>query len=170
MNTPNTSSPSGSGEAQAGEWQTGSSPGGKGCGSLPGWVKEAIDNIVGVPAKLDWKVELARLFRRIADSRLSYERPNRRQSYRKDIIVPSRKHRRKGKVGLIVDTSGSMDKAKMNISFTEMEKIVGLFPECEIDMMQCDTRLVEGQIRTFTRKDFPRCACRTSGTAEAALS
>jgi predicted metal-dependent peptidase len=43
----------------------------------------------------------------------------------------------------------------MNQSFIEIEKIIRYFPDAEIDMMQCDTRMVEGSTRTFNRHSFP---------------
>src|SRR4028118_1142425 len=41
------------------------------------------------------------------------------------------------------------------LPISEMEKIFQLFPAAELDLLQCDTRLYDDHIKTYSRADFP---------------
>lgn len=126
----------------------------KQCGNLPGWI-ETITNVMwDNPSKVNWKDELRRFLNRASRTRYTYARPNRRSSYRRDVIFPTRKSKDSTKGVVLVDTSGSMADAECNAALREIEAMMQVFENCEVVLRQCDTRLISDQ-QTFHRWDFP---------------
>lgn len=123
-------------------------------GNLPGWIETISNVLFDRPSKVNWKDELRRFLSRTSRTRFSYTRPNRRSSYRKDIILPTRRSKDSTKGVVLVDTSGSMADAECNAALHEIEAMMQAFENCEVVLRQCDTRLISDQ-QTFHRWDFP---------------
>ncbi len=123
-------------------------------GKLPGWLYEKASELIG-KSKINPRLLLKRFMTEFASDGFSYERPNRRSCWRRDVILPARKSRDSGKGCVIVDTSGSMSESDCNAALREIENVLRGFPQAEVTMLQCDTRNIEEAERTFTRFDFP---------------
>jgi predicted metal-dependent peptidase len=121
-------------------------------GNLPGWAKE-MKAAVSAKNAVRWYHHLKNLMQELGDNGQSYCRPNRKTAWM-DIIMPTSLDNSNGRGVILVDTSGSMDAGQMNSALARIGEILQDFPDAEVDMLQCDTRLV-GRERTFTAADFP---------------
>lgn len=126
-------------------------------GNLPGWIEEiANEMFVSTKSKQDWRAILRRWANVIVPmGGQSFARPNRRSSWRRDVIIPAKRSRQASKGGLLLDTSGSMSDQQLKLVFPEIEAILLSAQRCEVVMYQADTRLIEESKRTFQRYDFP---------------
>jgi len=102
----------------------------------------------------DWKTLLAHFLTRYVQGGTTYSRPNRRQAWRSDVIVPANRYRNAGRGFLIVDTSGSMSLEQRLSALGELEKILQCYPKTQVDLLQCDQEIC-GEIRHFSVWDFP---------------
>jgi predicted metal-dependent peptidase len=126
----------------------------RGCGNDPGWMEELAKEIYGDSSKIDWKHLLRRFLTKYTRVRYSYHKPNRRSSYRKDVIMPARLTRESSDGCILVDTSGSMSTQEMNRAITEAEKILMAYPGSVVTLRQADTQLQKTE-KIFHRWDFP---------------
>ena len=124
-------------------------------GSLPGWAKELGTQQYESKSEVDWKSLLRRFLTQVSQAHYSYMRPNRKHSYRRDIILPTKRSKDAAPGCILVDTSGSMDQKQMNKALSEIESILSVYQTCQITMKQADTRLIEDATREFSRWDFP---------------
>lgn len=123
-------------------------------GNLPGWVEQKAGAMLSAARKINWKDELRRWMQETSKAQLSFNRPNRRSAWRTDVILPTHHSRDNGKGCVLVDTSGSMSEADMNIALDEISKILSAFADAEVTMLQCDTRLIDRE-QKFRKTDFP---------------
>lgn len=126
----------------------------KGCGKEPGFIDEVAKTLYDHDSTIDWKHLLRRFLHKNMKIRYSYQRPNRRSSWRKDIALPARFSKEATEGIFLVDTSGSMAVDEMNRALREMEKVLVAYPGSKITMRQADTQLQKTEY-TFTRWDFP---------------
>ena len=104
-------------------------------------------------SKIDWRLLLRQFLTRYTRTGSTYQRPNRRFCST-PYVLPANYSRSVGKGLALTDTSGSMISGECNVSLTETCKVMSLFQDAEIDLIQCDARMV-GDVRTFKRQDFP---------------
>jgi len=126
----------------------------KECGSAPGWAKEYVA-LSDEPVQVDWRAELRQFVTQVSRSRYSYARPARRHHHNTSVILPARRSREAGHGALIVDTSGSMSADDLSVALRELEAIFACYPEAKITLIQCDTRMIDESVKTYTRSDFP---------------
>lgn len=125
-------------------------------GNLPGWVEELGNQIYGQKSTQNWRAHLRRFMTRVVShGGQTYDKPNRRQSYRRDIVVPANRSRQASSGCILVDTSGSMSADQCNQALAEIEGILTYFPRCDVDLIMADTRLIDKSKKTFHRSDFP---------------
>jgi predicted metal-dependent peptidase len=122
-------------------------------GKVPGWAKE-LQGKIQKKNTVKWYQRLKNMMQSLADNGSSFERPNRKTSWMSDCILPSNIDRNCGRGLILTDTSGSMSLSMMDSTLARIEEILREFPNVEVDMLQCDTRLVDRE-RTFTAADFP---------------
>jgi predicted metal-dependent peptidase len=144
-------------EAAQKEWE-GQVAGGimtaRGQGHSPGFIEEIAKEIMVERSTIDWKHLLRRFLTKYTHVRYSYHKPNRRSSYRKDLIMPARLTRESSDGCILVDTSGSMSISEMNKALTEAEKILVAYPGSRVTLRQADTQLQKSE-KIFQRWDFP---------------
>ena len=129
-------------------------PGGLKPGNTPGFIKEIVEKLIPTESGIDWKHLLRRFHHKNTRVRFSYARPNRRSSYRTDMMLPSRFARESSEGVFLVDTSGSMSLEEMNKALRETEKVLVAFPNSKVTLRQADTMLQKTE-QIFTRWDFP---------------
>lgn len=93
------------------------------------------------PSKLSYRSILRRFCLAHAKHGYTYQRPNRRSAWRRDIILPARRNKGLDKIVLAVDTSGSMTPKMINRAVDEIRAIVTAFPEVKVTMIECDTAI-----------------------------
>lgn len=126
----------------------------KACGDLPGWMRELAENLYGKKSKVDWRQVLRRFLTKYAPTRYSFNKPNRKTAWRRDLIQPGRHSREASPGAVLVDVSGSMHQIEMNLGISEIENVLKVYQRCEVDLWMADTRMV-GEKRNFKRWDFP---------------
>ena len=112
-----------------------------GAGDAPGEIVELVKAALK-PSKLNYKTMLRRFCLSMTSKGFTYSRPNRRSSWRKDVIIPARKSRGVGHIVFAVDTSGSMQGEDINRALDEIEGIFKAWPETKITMIEADERIV----------------------------
>lgn len=132
----------------------------KGCGNEPGFIREMMAEFLALPSEIDWKALLRRFMAQSPTRLPTYKRPDRRvaavtRTIGRQVFMPGSKPEDGGRVLLVVDTSGSMSVPEMNVALRELEAIVRVKEGIVIDMVQCDTRLINEATKTFTKADFP---------------
>jgi predicted metal-dependent peptidase len=123
-------------------------------GNLPGYIEQISSNLFASKKTIGWKELLRRFMQEVSKAQLSFARPNRRSAWRSDVILPTRHSRDSGKGCVLVDTSGSMSEDACNSALGEIEEILSAFQDASVTLLQCDTRLIEGE-RKFSKQDFP---------------
>tara|TARA_R100000152_G_C6781285_1_gene215473 strand:- start:2745 stop:4208 length:1464 start_codon:yes stop_codon:yes gene_type:complete len=103
----------------------------------------------------NWKQQLDDFVTKRSIGGYTYKRFSRRHGYRQDVLLPSNKTRNSTRGVMILDTSGSMGRDEMDESVRVIDKICRAFRKAEVTLIQCDTRVLEGQIKTFRLSDFP---------------
>jgi predicted metal-dependent peptidase len=136
------------------EAEKGQQPGGLKAGDMPGFIKEVVKEIVQKDKGPDWTHILRRFHHKNTKVKFSYARPNRRSSYRNDMMLPARFARESSEGLFLVDTSGSMSVEEMNRAMRESEKVLVAYPNSKITLRQADTQLQKTE-QHFTRWDFP---------------
>jgi predicted metal-dependent peptidase len=126
----------------------------RGCGNSPGFIEEVAKEFMVENSAIDWKNLLRRFLTKYSHTRYSYHKPNRRSSYRKDVIMPARLTREASDGCILVDTSGSMSVGEMNRALKEAEKILIAYPGSRVTLRQADTQLQKSE-KIFQRWDFP---------------
>lgn len=124
-------------------------------GNMPGFLKEIVEKMYGEKSSTDWKSKLRRFATKWATARFTFNKPNRRHSWRKDLIMPARKSRDASPGLFFCDTSGSVDQDQLNAFMRELEGAFKAYPEVEITMVQCDTEIKENGVKVFTKHNFP---------------
>ena len=120
-------------------------------GNAPGFIKQLAEQLLGGKSKVNWKAELRRFMTKYAPIRWSYVKPNRRFSWRKDIVMPARKSRTAAPGAVYEDTSGSMDEDQHNRGLNELRGILEAYQYCEVDHVQGDTEIYWDQIKKYDR-------------------
>jgi len=138
-----------------GEWQdvvAESMALGQMCGDCPGWFKALGEKLLG-KSEIPWTQVLRQFLTKVVPKGASFSRPNRRSSWRRDVILPCRRSKGGSDGLLIADVSGSLFDRINQAVLPEIEKILISMPKTTVVMMQTDTE-VKAEKR-FTRSDFP---------------
>ena len=125
------------------------------CGNTPAWLAQQMEKMFGHKPEHDAKNLLKRFMTLAYRARYTFDRPNRRSAYRRDVVMPAKHSRGGGKGLVIVDTSGSMSTQECETAFSWIEDVVREFPGAKIVLAQCDTRLIPESVQEFDRYDFP---------------
>ncbi len=120
-------------------------------GNAPGFLKELAEELLGGKSKVNWKAELRRFLTKYAPTRYSYAKPNRRFSWRKDVVMPARKSRTAAPGVVYMDTSGSMDVDQFNRGLLELRGILEAYEHCEVTLVQGDTQIYWEKTKIFDR-------------------
>ena len=104
-------------------------------------------------AAVNWRRELEKFLRTQHAAGWKYVRPSRRHGHRTDIILPARRGRCKTKGLFITDTSGSMGDEDCNKAMLHLGKVLAMFPQSTVTMLQCDTAVRCS--REYRSSDFP---------------
>lgn len=120
-------------------------------GNAPGFIKELAEQLLGSKSRVNWKAELRRFLTKYAPTRYSYAKPNRRSSWRKDVILPARKSRTAAPGVVYIDTSGSMDVDQFNRGLAELRGILEAYEHCEVTLVQGDTQIYWEKAKVFDR-------------------
>jgi predicted metal-dependent peptidase len=123
-------------------------------GKVPGeWLEDA-KTILQTQPVVDWKSALMRFMQRTCADGFTYTRPNRRTSYRRDMILPARRGRKSGHGAIVVDTSGSMSAADMAEVFGHLSLVFKSFPKATASLFECDTQC-HPRAKDYGRSDMP---------------
>lgn len=123
----------------------------KACGKLEGWMEELVDTML-TPAQIPWQQKLRRFARKFVKMGVSYTRPNRLHSSRRDgVLLPSRGSYAMDRGVFIVDTSGSMSANECNAVLGELKSVLKSFRSSVLTVLQCDTRVTDE--REFKGRD-----------------
>jgi predicted metal-dependent peptidase len=120
-------------------------------GNAPGFIKQLAEELLGGKSRVNWKAELRRFLTKYAPTRYSYAKPNRRFSWRKDVIMPARKSRTAAPGVVYLDTSGSMDEAQFNRGLLELRGILEAYEYCEVTLVQGDTEIYWDAVKVYDR-------------------
>jgi predicted metal-dependent peptidase len=115
----------------------------KDAGKLPGHLQELIDSI-GKPS-VPWELVLRSRASKVTRNRVSYKRPNRRTSHRKDMVLPGRHNREVGKLIFALDTSASVPREELEKAIGEVN-LIAETQGCEIRVIQFDTKIQFDQV------------------------
>jgi len=124
-----------------------------GLGDIISQYKERIEGDPELAASINWRKELEKFLRTQHAAGWKYDRPSRRHSHRKDLLLPARRARSKTRGLFIVDTSGSMSDADCNQALTHLGKVLSLFPQSTVTLLHCDTSVRAS--RDYRSCDFP---------------
>lgn len=124
-----------------------------GLGSILSEFKQKVEGDPELAASINWRRELEKFLRTQHAAGWKYDRPSRRHSHRKDLVLPARRARSKTRGLVIVDTSGSMGDSECNQALTHLGKILSLFPSSTATLVQCDTSVRVS--REYRSSDFP---------------
>lgn len=122
------------------------------CGSLPGWLRDLGRELLG-QSETDWRMILRRYLTKLTPQGVSFTRPSRRNSWRRDVILPARRSKGATDGGIIADTSGSIFKIIRRKVLPEIDKILRVLPKTSVRLVQNDARITGDE--TFTRWDLP---------------
>ena len=109
-------------------------------GNVPGWVSQLVERILATPT-LPWRMVLRQFLTKTAHERMTYTRPSRRFAWMRAPIMPSRGNKTLGKVGLLIDTSGSMSDDVLDVILSELKSLLQQFPDSEVIVIQFDTEI-----------------------------
>lgn len=124
-----------------------------GLGSILSEFKQKVEGDPELAASINWRRELEKFLRTQHAAGWKYDRPSRRHSHRRDLVLPARRARSKTRGLVIVDTSGSMGDSECNQALTHLGKILSLFPASTATLVQCDTGVRVS--REYRASDFP---------------
>lgn len=124
-----------------------------GLGDIISQYKERIEGDPELAASINWRKELEKFLRVQHAAGWKYDRPSRRHSHRKDLLLPARRARSKTRGLFIVDTSASMSDDDCNQAITHLGKVLSLFPQSTVTLLHCDTAVRAS--RDYRSSDFP---------------
>jgi predicted metal-dependent peptidase len=103
--------------------------------------------------EINWKAALRQFLTRVTRGGATYSRPNRRHSWRSDVILPCNRTKGASRGLIVVDTSASMSLADCDMAFREAESVLRAYPKTTIKLLMCDVAVYES--RVLTAADFP---------------
>lgn len=121
----------------------------RGMGKLPAGLELFIENRLN--PKLCWQELLSRFIERSARSDYSWLSPNRRYLHQ-GLYLPSLKNSELSEIVIAVDSSASIDPAKLSRFAAEISGIMEQYPAI-VHLLYCDTRVVRYEV--FQRCDLP---------------
>src|SRR5665213_1241846 len=130
----------------------------KSCGNMPGWLEEIANELYGnePDEKVNWKAYLKRFaIKNVPVGGQTFQRLNRRFGHRRDIIIPAEQSKQAANGVMLVDVSGSMRQAEMDLGIHECSDIFAAYRKVAITMMQADTRLIADGEKLFQKRDLP---------------
>lgn len=120
-----------------------------GRGDVPAELKEMYEESLK-PSKMDYRTMLRRFASSFNSRGFTYQKPNRRHSFRRDVIMPCRHNRGISNLVFAVDTSGSMDSETINRALDEIEGVIKSWPNAKVTMIECsETITAETQVSKF---------------------
>ncbi len=123
-------------------------------GDIPDSVKRDIDDFFEtLKGKVNWKKYIKNEIRAIGKESYSATKYNRKW-LQKGIYFPSRDGK-KGKIGMALDTSGSIGDEEMEEFLGELKLILQSFPHLEILLYGCDS-IIQGKTTLKGFKQFKR--------------
>lgn len=131
-------------------------------GKLPGFIKQLVDAMLE-PATVPWPVMLRQFCTRTIRRGTNWSRPNRRQGWRKGIVIPAKRSRTVDNVMLAVDTSGSMSEADMKLVLSELQSIMSAYPGATVTFVEADTQISHTQTFSASQPFNPAIAHEFSG-------
>ena len=124
-------------------------------GKLPGSIEQLINEICSPRA--NWKTILQRFVSEKAFVDFDFSQCNTRILHQTGIITPVMDGEALGKLGLIIDVSGSTSSAKQREQFFgEISDVLENY-QCEVTAIYCDTRVTN--VEVFTQDDLPLQPC-----------
>lgn len=110
----------------------------KAAGKLPAEIAEMIEDMRR--PQVDWREVLPRFVSQVAQADYTWSRPNRRFIHM-GLHLPSLYSERVGRIGIVVDTSGSVSKEELDAFGGEVTAIAEDVAPEQVRVVYCDTRV-----------------------------
>jgi predicted metal-dependent peptidase len=127
-----------------------------GLGAIISGVRDQLFGDYELAAAINWRAVLEEFLANAHAGQPSYERINRRLhslAESQGIILPTDYSRNKTNGAVLVDTSGSMGDTDCAQALAHLGKILALFPDSTVNLVQCDTEVHCSE--EYTGGDFP---------------
>jgi predicted metal-dependent peptidase len=116
---------------------------------------DIIEKYVAKRTNISWTL-LRQWVSRCSIGGYNWNRPSRRHGWRvEDVLLPNNRSKNACNGVILCDTSGSMGTEEMNEALRQIQKIISEYRNATITLVQCDRRIVEESIKTFSKYDFP---------------
>ncbi len=109
-------------------------------GSVPGSLLKTVEAVV-TPRQPDWRKLLENTLLKLASVRQSWAKRSRRQTWESDMLVPGKSGRQLKKMGLVVDTSGSITNTEYAVVLEMLKSVSSTFTCSQVRIIECDTAI-----------------------------